>query len=584
MKDKIQNAWGNLSIRKKLLLTMLCLVFVSVTILGGYFYYISSDIIRKNLRRNIQSTMHQVRENVNYKVEVISNILFDISTNSRIQSELQTLNTKELENYERVACSSRMKSQLIYLSTKVDAITAVFVYDLKGGMHAARQEYYPNPEYTEEEIYEKRGANLWMLPDTTLQVVPIGKAIYSLENQKKLGYLIMYVKKDYFESVFQNVSFSDEDFLFILDDKNRIILGEMPWAEEKVKLSVEKETFANISIDGETRQLYSVPIEENSWLLYSISLDESRNRELIKLKYLTVGVMSAVFILIVVLVAWISREISRPISKLAESMNAFAQGNYSTQVEVKYQDEIGQLRNSFNYMAERTNHLITEVYAERNLKQQAQINALQMQINPHFLYNTLETINWLAIEKEAIEISEVTRSLGMLMRFSLKKENKCLLDEELDAVENYIKIQQYRYGGKLHIKIHAEESCLYEIIPIHILLPLVENSVEHGLSNISGDKYIWIRCAMKKEKVWLSVCDNGVGIDSQKKVEILHGETEEKEKKHMSIGMRNVLKRLELYYGEEAEFMIKDRIGGGTVIVINIPAQIQEFEEEEDEQ
>lgn len=580
---KLEGIWGNLSIRKKLLLSMIGLVFCSVSILGAYFYYISSNIIRTNLRRNIQSTMQQIGENLNYKVDVINTVLFDISVNPQIQNELTYLNTGELETYERAGSGSRLKNQLIFQCTGTDAITAVFLHDLRGNTYSTLQQYYPVPEYTEEEIYEKKGANLWMTKDEELDVIPIGKAVYSLNNQRPLGYLIMYVRTEYFDSVFENVSFSEEDYLFASDKNGRVILGKAPDGQGEYPVEPTDGVIKTLSFEDGLHQLYSVSLEENDWTAYSISLDESANYELLRLKRLSVIIILVVLLLVITLVIIISRGISRPIRKLAQSMNAFAQGDYGTQVDVKYQDEIGNLRNSFNYMAERTNYLINEVYEERNLKQQAQIHALQMQINPHFLYNTLDTINWLAISRDARDISEVTRSLGMLMRFSLKKESKCPVEEELDAVENYIKIQKYRYGKKLRIKIHAQENSLYEVIPIHILLPLVENAVEHGLSEISEEKYIWIRSEVKKDRLRLSVCDNGIGINQAKKHEILKREKSDTRTEHMSIGMSNVQQRLTLYYGEKAEFIIKDREEGGTIILIYIPVEIRDFESDENE-
>lgn len=571
MGKKIRNSWGNLAVRKKLLFTMFGVVFSSILLLCGSFYYVSSDIIRNNLRKNIQSTVQQMRENLDSKLRAVNNVLFDISLDSQLQNDLTQIKDGELQDYEWAELGVNIKNRLVYQCTRQQAVTAVFLTDLEGNVYSTQKKYYPEPQYTAEEIYKKKGSNLWMHQDEKLGVIPIGKAIYNLQDQEALGYLVMYVDTDYFESVFSNVSFSREDFLFATDRKKEAVFGDKPiegFSFENTEGEVQE-----IRLNQEKRQICSISLEENEWTLYCVSLDESENKDMIALRNIMFSVLLGVTVIVLVSVVTISHSISKPIQKLASSMKDFGEGNLSARVEVQRGDEIGQLGQSFNEMAKNTKHLIHEVYAERSLKQQAQLLALQMQINPHFLYNTLETINWLAIEKGSADISNVARNLGKLMRFSLKKEKKCSLEEELDAVESYIGIQRYRYGEKLHIQVDAEESCLYETIPIHILLPLVENAVEHGLSEQQKEKNIWICGRIKGGSLQLSVCDNGTGIAEEKKIEILEMREKRDKTKHMSIGMGNVQKRLSFYYGEKADFQIRDRAGGGTLILIRIPLE-----------
>ena len=581
MRERLTAVWGNLSVQKKLLITMLGLVFSSAFILWGYFFYTSTNMIQTNIKRNIQSTIHQMEMNLSYRVDSINKILFDISTDTKIQCELNDLGENNLAAYEKNRIGADLKNELILKCTREEAVTAVFLTDLDGNVYSTLQQYYPKPSYTKEEIYSAKGANVWMQPDIELEVIPIGKTLYSLENQEALGYLVMYVETAYFDAVFEDVSFSEEDFLFVTDSAGKIIIGQCPKGWEIPQEEMINGTVHSIELDGEERQICSASVDGNDWIVHSVSLDVSTNYEMERLRIFSVIVIFVVLILGVTLVIAISRGISRPIRKLAQSINDFACGDFKKQVDVKYHDEIGQLRGSFNDMAEKINNLINEVYAERNSRQQAQIHALQMQINPHFLYNTLETINWLANEKGADNISEVTRSLGKLMRFSLKKERTCLLEEELDAVRSYIKIQKYRYGEKLHISIRAEEQSLYEMIPLHLLLPLVENAVEHGGTGIQGEKDIWIDCRVRAEQLRISISDNGTGISEEKKKEILEKRDPENSSEHMAIGMSNVQKRLELYYGKEAGFEIKDREGGGTVIVVWLPAESPDLGNEE---
>lgn len=232
------------------------------------------------------------------------------------------------------------------------------------------------------------------------------------------------------------------------------------------------------------------------------------------------------------------------------------------------------------------NHLINDVYNEKMLKQQTQLRMLQMQINPHFLYNTLDTINWLAHSHGAEDVAEVSRSLGYLMRFSLAEKELISLEEELNAVEHYMVIQSYRYGEQLKMYIEIDEEVLYEAVPRHIILPLIENAIEHGLKSKPGQKWIRISGEIKENVIYIKVADNGVGM-TREKIGELQGErssvARQKEAGHMSIGLQNVDQRIRLRYGEAYAIQIESLIGEGTTVILRFPYQEKEIQEDKNE-
>lgn len=251
-------------------------------------------------------------------------------------------------------------------------------------------------------------------------------------------------------------------------------------------------------------------------------------------------------------------------------MEKFSTGEFSVTAPAKYRDEIGELRRHFNQMAQKVQNLVNRVYAEENLRQKAQLEALQMQINPHFLYNTLDTINWMAETNGQSGIAAVSRALGALMRYSLLDAQFVPVEQELDAVENYMSIQRYRYGQTLHVTLDIDEDVMYENMPKHILLPLIENAMEHGLKDIQGKKILSVTGVLREGNICITVQDNGKGIEAEK-LSGIFCQTVDAEKNHMRIGLRNVDRRMRMIYGEEYGLQIESQPNAGCKVCVRFP-------------
>lgn len=573
---------GNMSIQTKLVVMTISLVFLSVFFLTAYFYESSSSQIIDNSRNYIQNTMSQVGQNVTNNVEVVERVLFDISTDRELQKYMSWVNEDGMDTYEEVQVSLNIKNKLISQITKINSVRAAFLYNLDGDVFVTKDGNYGEPcDIPTGVIYDAKGANVWFDRDQELSVIPVGKTIYNIDTQKPLGYIILYVDADYIENVFKNIVFTRLDQIFLVNSKGKRIAGDLNGklpSNEMLKTSRGDGIVHNIEMDGVNKQLCVIPLKVTDWTLISLSEDERHNEQLQNLRNITIGLLAAILSVITTLSILVARGISRPVKELVHSMEKFGAGDFSVYAKVKYKDEIGQLRGSFNKMVSDMEHLVHNVCEEKNLKQQAQIKALQMQINPHFLYNTLDTIQWLANMHDEKDIAEVTRSLGYLMRFSLREQELISFEEELDAVEAYIRIQKYRYGQELKIDIDVEEEVLYEKIPCHIVLPLLENAIEHGVSNKTSDKQVKVTGWMKEHVMCLQIIDNGVGIPEEMIKNIMSGKSEQKNEKHMSIGIQNVNKRLKLKYGEEYGIRLESQEGKGTCVSIEIPVERAENE------
>ena len=579
---KIKQFIGNMSIQTKLVVMTISLVFLSVFFITAYFYASSTSQIIDNSRNYIRNTMSQAGQNVVNNVEAAERVLFDISTDREIQQYMGMVNDNKMNAYEAVQVSIKIKNKLISQITKINAIRAAFLYDLNGNAFVTKDDSYGEPyDIPTGVIYEAKGANVWFDRKTNLSVIPVGKLIYNTATQKALGYLILYVDADYIEKIIKDIVFTKMDQIFLVNSRGSRIAGdlnsELP-PKEMMQAFKGKETLHHVNIDGYKKQLCVIPLKTADWTLISLSEDERHNEQLQNLRNITIVILVVILSVITTLSILVARGISKPVKELVQSMEKFGAGDFSVYATVKYKDEIGQLRGSFNKMVSDMEHLVHNVCEEKSLKQQAQIKALQMQINPHFLYNTLDTIQWLANMHDEKDIAEVTRSLGYLMRFSLREQELISFEEELDAVEAYIRIQKYRYGQELNIEIDVEEEVLYERVPCHIILPLLENAIEHGLSNKVSDKQVKVTGAMKDNIMCLQIIDNGLGMPQEMLDEIMNDKLEHKKGNHMSIGIQNVNKRLKLKYGEAYGLRLISREGEGTCVSIEIPVERRENE------
>jgi two-component system sensor histidine kinase YesM len=226
-------------------------------------------------------------------------------------------------------------------------------------------------------------------------------------------------------------------------------------------------------------------------------------------------------------------------------------------------------------MVAQVQKLIQEVYQEQYLTQKAELKSLRMQINPHFLYNTLESINWMARIKGAPEIGDMVKALGDLMRVSISGEDFIPVGEEVGNVVNYLKIQNFRYGDRFEIRIHIEPDIEKILVPKLILQPIVENAIVHGLEEKVGNGRIEITGVLEEGNIVITVADNGVGMEEEKAAVILDdgGEEAAHSDNHTHIGLKNVDRRIKLYYGQQYGLSVASVPGSGTTVRAVLPME-----------
>ncbi|WP_338130565.1 sensor histidine kinase [Cohnella ginsengisoli] len=265
-----------------------------------------------------------------------------------------------------------------------------------------------------------------------------------------------------------------------------------------------------------------------------------------------------------------NRSVIRPLKQLHREMSKVKNGSFHIGLDIRTGDEIGRVAFIFTGMVQQIQDLIERVYKGQLREKEAELKAMQAQINPHFLYNTLDSIRWMAVKNKDYEVGEQIEALSDLFRHSLNQGKEATtLREEIDHLRNYLLIQQTRFSDRLSCLIEVDPSALDAEIPKLVLQPLVENAIVHGLEDEPRGGRIEVRAAYANGEIAITVRDNGKGTDALPIRAMLAGDTTGRE----AFALLNIHERIKLRYGEEYGLEFDSAPGRGTVVVVRIPAR-----------
>jgi len=311
-----------------------------------------------------------------------------------------------------------------------------------------------------------------------------------------------------------------------------------------------------------------------------------------ELKKLGIWLLLLITVVLLLATYWFSLSITRPIHQLTKAANALSQGRFDQQIEVKSNDEISFLAQTFDEMRININDLIVEIQQKAQLEhelqqsklllKESQFRSLQNQINPHFLFNTLNTLSKKAYLDGAEETSNLIVSVAGLLRYNLKRIDRSVtLFEEVVVLNQYMEIQKARFTDRLQYKFDIDESCLNVKIPGLTLQPIIENAVIHAIEPEQDGGTIWFRISKDGPLVIIEIEDSGQGMSREKMEQLLKGHIIPIEGHSTGIGFQNVVKRLHLFYGMEDLVTIDSKEGRGTKVVIQIPMAREEGNDDE---
>ena len=395
---------------------------------------------------------------------------------------------------------------------------------------------------------------------------------YSLENPHgaRTGYVVLDFTRDNFDNVFSGF-YSLTDMILILDDHRKPVYCSRPdYSEAQISgIIAELMKPQGTAEAGKGAQQYLCLQEPERGFYVILCRQAPISAPAVRMMGTVVLALSLLSLaLSLVISEALARHITRPVSRLDKAIAKVKDGDLSIQVKVKTNDELGRLTESFNQMVKDLKRYLEDRVQRQKDLNETTLRLYQTQLNPHFLYNTLDTIKWSAKIHQIPEIAVLAENLAVILRKSISSKPFIQLREELDTIESYIKIQKIRFAGRFLYETEIPDVLEDCVIPKMILQPLVENAIIHGLDGCANG-YICIYAAQKDGILRISVTDDGCGM-GQEMLDWMNSPNPAKRDGHL--GLYNVIQILKLYYGEEYGIQAESDTSG-TTVTIRLPAK-----------
>jgi two-component system sensor histidine kinase YesM len=571
---------SDMKIQTKILASFLLLNLIPLAIIGTLTYQKSSSLIQEKTNDYTTDLLTEVSKNIEYKLKEIKRVYYSLFTNQDIRNALKKANQGFSDQVDYIDEVNKIMLLLEAAIVDSEDVEDIILYSLK-------KDIFPSEKVTKlndlnadawKDLYANMGNLIWLNANSQQLLITAGSSIFDVDDWNKIGYFVLYLKEQALYSVFEQTKLNSEGEMYIINQQGKIIshsnkslLNTTPSYPylSRILAGPAQDHISEV-LGGINYIITYRAIGNTGWKIVSVIPDAKYSQTTLILKNWMYVIYITFIVLALALAYLVSNSISKPIRQLSNMMRNIEKDRFDIHFNYNSRDEIGILSRNFNRMIERINVLIIEVYQEELLKQQSQLKNLMFQINPHFLFNTLETMNWLARMKGVPEVGELSKALGDLMREGIKGKEFITFDKELDNVNKYVYIQQYRYGDKFAVSIDVDSAALPLLVPRFILQPLVENAIIHGMEMKLDQGQIIIHGFFEGNKLIINVRDNGNGIDPVRLAQIRTSLKKSEDDTSIGIGLLNVHQRIQLYYGSEFGLSIESILGQGTELTLTI--------------
>ncbi|NGZ77591.1 cache domain-containing sensor histidine kinase [Saccharibacillus alkalitolerans] len=588
----------------------LMILFLLISLLPsiGLGYLVNWTVSRVLERQAIEHTLQligKVNQTLDSDMENLQNMTYLIGFDDRVRAFMSGTETSDEDLY-------RLKQYLQRYTTLYPEIAGLLVVGADGD-YVSNELYARTPESLTGENWYRRavaaeglftilgqpsGRNLTSHVNyRDDEVVTVVRAVVDPDTEQAIGAVLIDLKLWTISKAARDVKLGRTGYLTVVDrDGGQIYAPDEPYVGR-----LPSEWFADgpsgagtRRIDGRELQLIYADSSFTGWRTVGVFLTRESLFEVGQIHFY---VICFLFLVCMLGLTGLSRSISDPISQLMDAMGKAESGDLSVRYGTVRRDEIGMLGRSFNHMLVELRRLIRLNERKERQKREAELRSLQDNIKPHFLYNTLDTIHWMARKKGADEVSEMVESLSKLFRIGLSKGGDVIpLADELEHIRSYVLIQQTRYKGRLTVDIQAPPEAREYFVLKLLLQPLVENAIYHGIKARRGPGTIGIRVAVRGEDLLLEVTDDGAGMEPQRleelreklrnPLEAIERQASERERNGRSYGLLNVQSRLKLAFGEEYGIHVESAEGEGTRAAVRHPLLTEPpaFRTEEEEE
>lgn len=557
---RIRKKFRDMKYRHKLTILLVISSLVPMTMLALYSHNSMSRLVRHNEVEDTSSILEQTRESIDSQIEVYTGLINYLTYSPDIE---EVINEKNMDNYVAYAKYTQIVDPLLTVPKSYhDAINQIQIF---ADSIKVRHEYTLVPmdeigqEWWSSQLNDE--VQVQWLVNTEKPEIAAVRNIYDGRNRTA----VLCITLDY-NKIFKPLKniISEESGTMVLDQNQNIV-----YRDENIQDNDLADLRESDKILEQIRKEYvavNSTSQNTGWKFYLYKTKKSVEKSVYQMLLAEIPLIAGCVLIIFILGMAFSRLFTRKIEMLTENMDQVNHGSREVTVTSDAEDEVGVLIRSFRRMMGEIDRLISEVYENKIALKEFELKALTAQINPHFLYNSLSIINWMAIKSGQKEISKVTLDLSTFYRTALSKgEDMVTVENCIRNIEAYLSIQLVMHDNDFTVEWKIDSQVKAEKVPKLILQPVVENALEHGLDvKEEGDKILQLSFLDAGDAVLLRVEDNGMGMEQSVAESLVTYQAE-------GYGLKNVNDRICLLYGEEYKIRIISSVGKGTVVEMRIP-------------
>jgi two-component system sensor histidine kinase YesM len=569
-----------ISIKTKMLVICLTVIIVPVFVMTINSYASSQSLLERKYTELLTDVAKQTNTRIDeflYEIEKISLVAsYGLNSNVSVFSEANSPIQEFLRDGNAANESAAYGMLMNYIILK-DRVFSVYVYNLQGGqdLYVSSNEPLDFTHKAVEESWFRQfiGSNdkfmtLNTHADNQLRTkrlaISHARKIFDMTSGELLGVMVISVDLKFIDIANGRLQEALRSRFTIVDETNTILYS----AESR---TIGQPFAGSYRPDPSKQLVVATPFDRRPWTTYLSNprKELSAEGDILRQNMYMLAALMCLFAAIISV--YLSSVITRPIKKLMDNITLVEKGQFAQVEEVRSRDEIGLLSVRFHKMSYELKHLVEQIQKEEIDKAAVEMRALQSQINPHFLYNTLGSVKWIASMQRADKIVKMTEALISMLRYAARNEGAMVsVREELDNIENYLTIQNVRYYNKLHVNIDVDDKLADHRMPKLILQPIVENAIFHGLAEKEEDGAITIRIRSEEDDIAFEIHDNGAGM-GEETVRAVKENLSNAQSQSKGIGLYNVQRRIQLHFGSPYGIRVESEPGAGTTFYILLP-------------
>ena len=588
-KFRMLEHFNNMKIGRKIMSAFVLASIVPILTIQFIGYNMNSNSLKRKIDTLMVDNLTQLSERVDLTMDIYSNLVYQIYVDDKIIENVNILLDGNGEGRE-VAFHS-IYNRLQQAEKSVKGIRSISVICANGQSVTYDAGTGSSIENLWDDYRDLQGLPGMLVTPTTRHkgydgdayYFHISKCMYDYNNLDRgtIATIVMSVDEGVLRDICAVAIAEDEaeyNINFITDTDGFVISYPNPFytgINMNPRLTVQEFVQVTGLLKGQNTAVNKYVNQNRGWVYYNVYNKDYMMRDIRNNQIMFILISLAAILFSSILISYIVRRIGSSVALITDGIDQVKEGNLNVSVALESRDELGQIASNFNDMTGKVRNLVAEVSEAKDKQKNAEIRALEAQINPHFLYNTLDSINWMAIEKEEYEISRMLRNLGVILRYSVNRSNQMVsVTEVADWLEKYISLQQMRFNQSFRFELNVAEAAGKVRIYKLLLQPFVENAIIHGFKDTEKGGVLRVDIFLSEtgERLNIIIEDNGKGMP-QDMAESFNVREQAVKDEGGSIGLHNAFARMDMYYGREAVWNVNSIEGMGTVVTLTLPVE-----------